>query len=302
MGRAKFGHSAAVPSLAWAATLLKLMQKKSHNRHWAARAAFTLALILSPVASADISIIGSTVHQSSFAPGDTLRGSIQIRNTGAENTEVRVYVQDYQSESGGVNVFGPAGSHARSCAPWITLDTTRAPLRPGESVEVFYDGRVPNNAGLSGSHWCLVMLEEDKAIVPPDNSGAPRDKPRAAIATKIRHAVQLICELGGGAPAKLEVAHRSMTQAGPATLFELDIRNGSENVARPTLQLELFDLSGGLMARKRTQPARIYPFCHQAFQFELGGTPPGRYVALVTMETGNDDEVFGAQYGLKIGP
>ena len=54
-------------------------------------------------------------------PGETYRGTIVLRNTGAAPAEAKVYQTDYSFAADGSNLYGAPGRLPRSNANWISL-------------------------------------------------------------------------------------------------------------------------------------------------------------------------------------
>ena len=83
--------------------------------------------------------------------------------------------------------------------------------------------------------------------------------------------------------------------------FLLDIGNDGERLMVPMMTVELFDAQGATVGRFDAGRARIYPGCSVRAKADLTDVPPGKYTAMVLLDSG-DAQVMGAQYDIKIAP
>src|SRR5256885_12304579 len=97
-----------------------------------------LVALLAEPASAQISVVGSTVEERTAAPGETYTGTIVVRNVTAEAQPVRIYQTDYLFSADGTSIFGDPGSAARSNARWIVPTVRNLVLPPNGDVTVNY--------------------------------------------------------------------------------------------------------------------------------------------------------------------
>ena len=249
-------------------------------------------------ASARLVLVGETVQRTAVAPGGVVSGTITVLNRGTEPAEVRFYQTDYHFTSAGESDFAAPGTKPRSNARWLTLDANQASISPNATVEVNYRGTVPGDAGLRGTYWSLIMVEQTEAVQAPVPGTNPRER-KAAIRTVVRHAVQVVNDLGAPVPAALKVLRKALDHDSQSKSFLLDVENQGEWMVRPEVSLELFDASGTSKGKLEAAKVRLYPGCSFRYRFDLKGVPPGSYTGLVVLDTG-DENLSGAQYSLEV--
>lgn len=242
-------------------------------------------------------IVGETVHRSTLSPGSQINGTISILNDGLQPVEVRIYQTDYRFAATGENAYPEPGSLPKSNAKWLTLDANQLSIPTNTTLTVNYRGSVPAGAS-SGTFWSLIMVEQTEALLPPSKGGAPNER-RAAIRTVVRHAVQVVTDLGAPAAPDLKVIGRRLEGEAGNRVFLLDVENQGAWLARPEVSMEAFDASGTSVAKLASAKVRLYPSCSFRHRFDLSNLKPGKYTALVILDNG-DENVNGAQYEFEI--
>lgn len=253
--------------------------------------------LAAPCVRAGLVIVGETVHRTAVTPGATITGTITILNNGSSPVEARLYQTDYSFKAAGENDYGAPGTSPRSNAKWFTLDANQLSVPTNGTVTVNYRGAVPLDAKLAGSFWSLVMVEQTEAVVAP-TKGAPTER-RAAIRTVVRHAVQVVTDMGNPSPAELRVLGKSFEADSSGKAFSLDVENRGQWLTRPDVSMEVFDATGASAAKVAAAKVRLYPACSFRYRFDLTSLKPGKYNALVMLDSG-DDNVSGAQYVFEI--
>lgn len=93
-------------------------------------------------------------------PGAETFFSVTVTNAnrGPETGPCTVYVSvvDFTVSPEGELSFGQEHKHVRSAVPWITLDSGKFVLEPGESKEL--KGKVSAPANADGDYWAAIML------------------------------------------------------------------------------------------------------------------------------------------------
>lgn len=253
--------------------------------------------VLALSARANLVIVGETVHRAAITPAGVISGSIDILNRSARPIDVRVYQTDYEFQATGENIFPSPGTRPRSNARWFTLDVNQVTLEPNATVTINYRGTAP--AVLPpGSYWSLIMVEQTEPVAAP-TAGADPAQRKAAIRTVIRHAVQVVSDVGAAAAPKLKVLARNLETSDEGRTFTLDLANQGDWLVRPDVTLELFDRAGVSVSKLTAPRARLYPTCSFRYRFPLAGIAPGSYRALMVFDAG-DDHLSGAQYALEI--
>ncbi|MEO6738762.1 MAG: hypothetical protein ABIP20_00825, partial [Chthoniobacteraceae bacterium] len=248
---------------------------------------------------AGVSVIGNLARTATIKPGDAFEGVIFIKNNDKQPADMRVFQTDYLSQSDGSNEYGEPGKAPRSNADWISVSPTRLKLAPGETLPVRYKGRAPANAKLRGTYWSMIMVEPNRApAITPE--GKP-DTVAVGLQTTIRFAIQIVTEIGQSGTRSLQVREKSIVQKGGKRLFQMDVSNDGERLLIPMTTVELFDHKGASVGRFDAGRTSIYPACSMRAMADLTDVPPGKYVAMVLLDSG-DAQVMGAQYDLEIVP
>jgi hypothetical protein len=162
--------------------------------------------------------------------------------------------------------------------------------------------RVPAAAAmpLAGTYWSALMVEG----IPKGSAESSRAEPKARVTvgleTTMRYAVQFATHIQDTGLRKMDFAGTKViaTPLGAKTL-QFDVQNSGERAYRPLLRTELYNEQGTLVGKFENQRGLLYPGSSLRQQHDLGTVPPGTYKALVIADTGGD-EVFGAQYTLKL--
>jgi hypothetical protein len=200
--------------------------------------------------------------------------------------------------SDGRNLYGDPGSTTRSNAGWIALEQSRVVIPAGETVRVQYRGQVPDTPTLRGTYWSLIMIESENTPAPAQQDGP---KPQLGVRTLIRYAVQIAIDIRKTGAGKLSVVDRRLAAKDGKVNLVLDVENVGDRKITPGLTLELYDEAGKSVGKFSGGKWRIYPTCSVRFTVDLSHVRPGKYTALVIMDSG-EDSVVGAQYALEINP
>lgn len=257
-----------------------------------------LAAALAGPARAQITVVGEAVQEHAARPGQTVTGTLRLRNAGSQTEEAKLYLTDYAFHASGRTDYGAPGSLARSSARWVAFSPAQVRIAPGEEATVGYTVTVPEGAALAGSYWSMLMVEGiERGSAESTAGGAARV--RVGVRPTIRYGVQIATRIEGtGAPAVRFAATRAVAQ-GEAKVLELDVENAGDVAYRPEIRVELFDEAGRPAGVFTSRRGLLYPGTSLRQRFELGRLPAGTYQALVVADAGGA-EVFGAQYRLKL--
>lgn len=243
-------------------------------------------------ASAQISVVGSSVVENTSSPGERYEGSVLVRNASTVAQSVRVYQSDYTFFADGTSHFDAPGTSARSNAQWIKPSVSTLVIPPSSDVAVTYVVTVPAADSLRGTYWSALMIEGE--VTPP----AITSGRQIGLGAVVRYAVQLATHLQATGSHKVRLANqRLVVDSSGARSLELDVANIGERAYRPALWVELYDATGAQRAKVQQQRGLLYPGTSLRQHFAFGDLAPGSYKAVVFADTG-DDEVLAAQYKL----
>ncbi len=263
------------------------------------RLLFTFSLFATWPAFAGVAVIGGLTRQHTVKPGEAFEGVLLVKNTGKAPLEINFTQTDYTFTADGESHYDKPGTHPRSNARWIALNPPRATIPPLETVSIYYQGRMPDAATLAGTYWSMIMVEPVAAHAPLAEGG--QNQVAMGVQAVMRYAVQVITTLGTSGTEQLAILDKKMlTEAGKSVL-QLDVANTGERMQTPTLSAELFNAQGVSIGHFHGGRQRIYPQCSVRFKIEFADVPPGKYLAMVVMDSGSD-YVTGAQYTLEIAP
>jgi hypothetical protein len=143
------------------------------------------------------------------------------------------------------------------------------------------------------------MVEPSSApAITPDGK---LDQVAVGLQTTIRFAIQIVTEIGKSGTRSLQVQEKRIVQGDGKRALHLDIANDGERLLVPMMTVELFDRQGASIGRFDAGRSRIYPTCSVRAKVDLTDVPPGKYAAMVLLDSG-DAQVMGAQYDLEIIP
>jgi hypothetical protein len=259
----------------------------------------TLLLLLSAMAlHAQIQVVGNLAAPRNANPGEGYDGTIVLANGGAQTEDAKIYQRDYFFFADGTVVYAEPGSEERSNASWMTFSPNIVSIPSGERAEVSYSVKVPALPALSGTYWSLILVEG----VPKETKteGADTEQLTINLRQVIRYAIQIVTNVGDSARVELKFSNTKLLAKDGVRTLQVDVENTGGLWTRPAFSVRLFDMGGKLVGELPQPARRIYPGTSVRPVFELPRLEPGTYKALVVADGGNDD-LFGANYTLKIG-
>ena len=250
----------------------------------------TLWLASAPADAADVVLVSDMTTVHTAAPGQQIRGTLTVRNTGSEAEQVTLSLQDYSTRSPSTRDLTPPGTLDRSLASWLTLESESVRIAPGEIRELSYDIAVPDSAGLAGSYWSVVMIEETPE--PADASGSISILQRSRIATRV------VVDVSGGTRLVSFVAS-GLAQDGDDIALYTDIENTGTSMLAITPKVELYQQDGSRQGVYQSEPVSLYPDCSWRYTVAMPNVPAGDYTAIVVAD-GGDGALFGARHPVRI--
>ncbi|KAA0129083.1 hypothetical protein FY557_05830 [Chryseobacterium sp. SN22] len=117
---------------------------------------------------AGIVVLNGLSHTHTVENGKVYRGKIAIENNGKQPQSVKLFLQDFTYHSDGTIHYSPQGTHIRTNAGWIRMNTNLVSLKAKEKTEIFYEITVPDQIPGPGSYWSVIMVEPVEEIKPDD--------------------------------------------------------------------------------------------------------------------------------------
>ena len=255
-------------------------------------------LLLADTCFASVSVIGKLTRIKSVNPGETYEGVIVLKNKGDSPSQVKIYQTDYFFASDGKNIYGDTGSMHRSNGRWITFSPNLLLIPPNDTASVYYTVTVPEETGLKGSYWSMLMVE------PTSSAGAQvikaeEGKAELGLQVVIRYGVQIVTDIGDTGVINIRFLDKKLVRSDTGRNLQLDIENIGERRLKPSLWAELYNAEGEDIGRFESEKKIIYPGCSVRYSLDLTEVPKGEYKALVIVDNG-DENLFGAQYMLNI--
>jgi hypothetical protein len=245
-----------------------------------------------------VTVVGTLARTVTIQSGAPFEGVILLHNNDAHSpADVHLAQTDYFFAADGRNDYGAPGKNARSNANWFTLTPSRLRVAPGETQTVRYKGRAPSDAKLRGTYWSMIMVEPTAAA-----AISPEGKPNqiaVGLGTMVRFGVQIVTNLGGAANRSLKILDKALVREAGKRVLQIDVANDGEQLLVPAVNVELFDAKGVSLGRFDAGRSRIYPGCSVRAKTDLTQVPPGKYNAMVLLDSG-DADVMGAQYELEL--
>lgn len=254
-------------------------------------------LLAADICLAGVSVIGELSRKNAVSPGERYEGVVTVKNSGDTSAEVRLYQTDYLFYADGRNIYGEPDSAPRSNAPWITAGPTQLTVPPKGTSTFHYTVKVPENNGLKGSFWSLLMIEP--VAPPPPEAKRGKGKVSVGLQTVIRYAVQIVTDIDESGERKITFLDRQLTAKDGKQSFSVDIGNSGERRLSPVVWMDLYNAAGTHAGRFDSGRKGLYPECSVRHLFDLTEVPAGKYSALVVVDN-EDDHVFGGQYAIVI--
>lgn len=254
-------------------------------------------LLIPLVLFAQISVMGELTRYHEASSGNEYEGTVRLRNTGTETSQVKVYLRDYSFQADGSSYYLDPGTLERSNAEWITLSASNVVLGEGEYSEIGYVINVPASQALSGTYWSILMVEG----VPEEQELEGDDVPLITIRQVMRYGIQIVTDFPDSEESLLQFAGAVIrkSEEDGQRLFSIDITNSGNRWLNGEIRLELYHLSGVHAGSVSAGTFRTYPETSVRRSFPVDSIDPGTYKALLIADCGGDD-LFGGNYTLQI--
>ncbi|MGB2983332.1 MAG: hypothetical protein WBC63_05655 [Candidatus Bipolaricaulia bacterium] len=253
------------------------------------------AVALGTLATAgQIAVQGSLTHEYTVGLGEVVEGTITVQNTSEEPVAVSIDQRDYLFFADGTNDYGEPGSQTRSNALWMRFALPqRLTVPPGESAVVHYWIDVPDDSGLVGTYWSILL------IAPIHEESSDQDSTATiGLRAVFQYGLQIVTHIGQTGRAEVSLDGVQLLESPDGTVLQVDLGNPGERWLRPEVWVELYDEEGQLAGRFESKRQRIFPGTSVRHHLVLD-VSTGTYKALIVFDNG-DENVWGAQYTLDL--
>ncbi|WP_028663674.1 hypothetical protein [Runella zeae] len=249
-------------------------------------------MLVSGWVSAKIIVLNGLTHIHSGNQGQAMNGKIQVKNVGTSPEKVLVYKKGLVQNCDGKVDFVEVGADARTLGKWLETNVDEKVLEAGESYEILYTIRIPQDSTLGGSYWGVLMVE-----------GAPplfKEKEGSlAIESRIRYAIQVVLDIGIAESPQLHFENVALKKANPKQkIVQAKIKNLGKFMVIPKLMLEIYGKDGQKLLALEAPSQKVYPFTCKDFDIEIKDLPSGKYEAVLIADYGQN--LFGTNLVIEI--
>lgn len=242
---------------------------------------------------AGVAVLNGLAHEFIVTPGNTYKGTIELKNASDIAQVAMIYKANMTTQHTGETFYSDSIKNDRSNLDWIQLSNVNLTLDSEVSGSVEFEINVPNSPDLIGTYWSVIMIEpRDPIHVQEDESGY-------SIQSKIRYAIQIVCNIGETGTTNLQFLNISQEHYQGKNYLEVDVKNTGETLIKPELSLELFDSEGSGLPIIKAEKQRIFPNSSKRYIVEIEGIKSGEYQGILIADC-NTDDLFGVNVTLHL--
>ena len=253
---------------------------------------FTLLIVVNTVLGG-VAVLNGLAHEFTVTPGNTYHGKIELQNASGSAQVVTLYQADMTTLYTGETFYTDSITNSRSNISWIKINNLNTTLESEEKSSIEFEITVPNSDSLSGTYWSVIMVE------PRDPIHVQQNKSGYSVQSKIRYAIQIVCNIGETGTTDLKFLNISQERYNDKHYLEIDVENSGQVLIKPTLSLELFDVQGNSPPIIKTEKQRIFPKSSKRYIIEINGIKPGIYQGILIADCATDD-LFGVNITLHL--
>ncbi len=255
---------------------------------------FTLLLLAKAVlGGGEVAVLNGLAHEFNVTPGNTYQGRIELQNAADNVQVVTLYQTDMSTLFTGETFYTDSLENNRSNKKWIKLSNLDATIESKEKRSIEFEVNVPKSDSLFGTYWSVIMVE------PRDPIHIQKDKSGYNIQSKVRYAIQIICNIGETGITDLKFINISQKKYNDKYYLEVDIENTGQILIKPTLSLELFNNEGYSLPIIKSEKQRIFPQSSKKIILDLLDIKPGVYQGILIADCATDD-LFGVNITLHL--
>lgn len=240
-----------------------------------------------------VAVLNGLAHEFNVTPGNTYKGTIELQNASEEAQVVMLYQADIATKYTGETFYSDSVVNQRSNVKWINLSNLSVTVESNENRNIDFEITIPKSDALIGTYWSVIMVE------PRDPIYIQKDKSGVNIQSKVRYAIQIVCNVGGNGTTDLNFFNISQNKHNGKHYLEVDIENTGQVLINPILSLELFNSAGSSLPIIKSEKQRIFPASSKRFLLDLTNIKKGTYQGILIAECGVDD-LFGVNITLHL--
>ncbi len=253
---------------------------------------FFLILITNTLFSG-VAVLNGLAHEFNVSPGNIYRGSIELQNS-SDGTQIVTLIQnDMSTKYNGETIYTDSLLHNRSNRSWIKISNLIITIESKEKRTIDFEINVPNSNSLIGSYWSVIMVE------PRDPINIQKNENGINIQSKVRYAVQIVCNIGGTGITDLKFINILKKTYNKKQYLEVDIENTGQVLIKATLSLELFNEEGTSLPIIKSEKQRIFPLSSKRYMLDIISIKPGVYQGILIADCETDD-LFGRNITLHL--
>jgi hypothetical protein len=216
-----------------------------------------------------------------------------MNNSSTGEQIVNLYQTNMQTSYTGETFYSDTLKNARSNIKWITMSSLNVTLSDEEQRIIEFEINVPKNDALFGTYWSVIMVE------PRDPIHVQEDDRGFNIQSKIRYAIQIVCNVGETGTTDLKFLNISQSIHLGKQILNVDVHNAGDVLVKPVLSLELFDQLGNSPPIKMVEKKRIFPNSSKRYAIDIDDIAPGTYQGILIADC-NTDDLFGVNITLHL--
>jgi hypothetical protein len=227
-------------------------------------------------------------------PGEVVNRTLSVTLApDSPTTHFKTRVEDWwRSEDNERTFYAKAGTIARSCAPWCTVNPVESPVQPGKTLTVKLSIRVPDDVK-SGGYWAALTVDEVPDPTRPKPSGV-------SMVFRASLSVGIYVEI----PSATRAARITGVQVKDGRV-SVTIVNEGDTPVRVTGTFEFYKpgehkpVATAQIGGEPLLPEPINKCTFAAALPDASKLPPGRYRVRVVMDAGLD-HLMGAEKDMDI--
>ncbi len=219
--------------------------------------------------------------------GNTYVGEIGIFNTAAKEERLKVFTRNLLRQRDG-NYVDLGDGAERSCAGWISFNSTLFTVKPDGNAPLKYSFRVPDDA--RGTYWTYIMIEGTKR---PAKPSVIKNKVQVMIDTRLRIGVRFVVNVGDASSRKSEIKSFSVARSGDMAtekyVSHINYVNTGDYFTKTKGYIEIRTIDGDVVGHEEVKEFASLPGQEWDLKVPIEKElEPGAYVALTVLDYGGD--------------